>query len=1010
MARTSAADVSLDVKFEVPESEIKRVQKILQSKFRIEAEDPLWVKNREKLAKLSKDIEVSKKNSVDLDKQMSAVDKRISKNVERAGKFKEKENKIEEKMSRLLDGIDKRREKASGQEKVRLDKRYEQIKNIAQTQINSNAEQEKSLRDQYQSADEEYSKLYDSIVQHKEDEKKLTNELLQSEKDRTSLLQEQRATQEAIARELMKMQKGLDYDTAMKQAKTMTSLSGKQTAFEKHRVRLLETTKKHRKEQLRADLATAKFNKEYLKKQGIGFFERRRMWRAERAQAFKSAGFSSKAAKEERKSISLREKAGAVMKDQMGGLVGTLAKLAGPLMALAGIGAFIMAMINANKQIKDAQKNVFKFAAISKTAWGSVQKGQTIGIKQLDGYVKTLDTMYDRVGLTFDEAVQGVGALTSAGVNFGDVMKNNGKLMVDVAHMATMSGMEFNEMAAISGEWVTEFGKQTSQLTGTFVDLMSAASRTNMTTTRFFSSVMNAAQGLAIYGTKVEDVSAVFADLVGNMKIPQKQATEIATAMLNTVDTMTSEQKVLVSEAGDAHGLLQKEITAMSSRKDLTADELKQLEHMKWLLNAQLDPLEKGVRLFEALTPADRLKAQLKALSSKIPALANVDAMNIGELKEVLKTEGVKLRELGKPFGMTDKFIMAIEKMPDASSFDDIGKSITDEEKKKAKAKMNEQADIIDQGTKSIQDILANKIAKFMRDIYRFLSHTLGPIVKGIWNWIKNLPGVRDKAETSEVNSAILNELERLNTQKESVTAEITDLETKLKSTKDPTKRDKISKQIQAKNLEVASITSRASGMQDRLKEIEKGKGKIGAQRRENMMSSIYESRRRDAAWAVASLSDTGEKQEGQTALNDISNAIQVEQNPEEAIKSIVSGLKLKKVQNIFKDAFGFAKGGYTGQGPSSQVAGLAHKGEFVFDKDSTMKAGPSNLKSLMQAIKFQSVPTAAALTPPMAIGATSTGTSGSTYNNNVVLNINQRDRQEIEQIVYKVLYDQKGR
>lgn len=64
---------------------------------------------------------------------------------------------------------------------------------------------------------------------------------------------------------------------------------------------------------------------------------------------------------------------------------------------------------------------------------------------------------------------------------------------------------------------------------------------------------------------------------------------------------------------------------------------------------------------------------------------------------------------------------------------------------------------------------------------------------------------------------------------------------------------------------------------------------------------------------------------------------------------------------NAMKSAFGgtavggflgFAGGGYTGDGGKYDAAGVVHRGEFVFDKDSTTKLGKANLYRLMDAGK----------------------------------------------------------
>ncbi|VTN08325.1 Phage-related minor tail protein [Raoultella terrigena] len=43
----------------------------------------------------------------------------------------------------------------------------------------------------------------------------------------------------------------------------------------------------------------------------------------------------------------------------------------------------------------------------------------------------------------------------------------------------------------------------------------------------------------------------------------------------------------------------------------------------------------------------------------------------------------------------------------------------------------------------------------------------------------------------------------------------------------------------------------------------------------------------------------------------------------------------------------GFSSGGYTGPGGKYQPAGMAHKGEYIFDQASTNRIGVSNLEAL---------------------------------------------------------------
>lgn len=50
---------------------------------------------------------------------------------------------------------------------------------------------------------------------------------------------------------------------------------------------------------------------------------------------------------------------------------------------------------------------------------------------------------------------------------------------------------------------------------------------------------------------------------------------------------------------------------------------------------------------------------------------------------------------------------------------------------------------------------------------------------------------------------------------------------------------------------------------------------------------------------------------------------------------------------NFFPFLFGFAKGGYTGMGRDNEIAGVAHRNEYVFDADSTRRIGVQNLERI---------------------------------------------------------------
>lgn len=84
----------------------------------------------------------------------------------------------------------------------------------------------------------------------------------------------------------------------------------------------------------------------------------------------------------------------------------------------------------------------------------------------------------------------------------------------------------------------------------------------------------------------------------------------------------------------------------------------------------------------------------------------------------------------------------------------------------------------------------------------------------------------------------------------------------------------------------------------------------------------------------------------------------------------------------------GFARGGYTGDGGKHQMAGIVHKGEFVWDQDTTKRYRP-----LLQALSGGSVPSLTATRSSYAAGGYVTGESGGSP---VEVNIHNHTGQQV--------------
>jgi len=1089
MARKSK--IILDVDFgEIDESRVKELSKHLGEKFRKEHIDFGWTEVEKSITGVQKQLTSIDKESDQANQKLKSVGEKIHDNMSKLEKvqsrindqnvkssekvidferkiqdMKVKRAKIDAQLSNLSDKTDEKSMNKAAllqDEKARAAQDYELLVNQLKEEANkSEEEQNKLIADRLDTE----STLEDLYKQHADIKDEATkkqeeyNGLLAEEVDYTDKLktmQKERAEMvSAIATELKKSNSYMTDDEALTHAKKYISYDQKQTVFEKKHIDMFKKSKKNRKEELKDKMAELKLHKAVLASQHVGWLERGKIIRAEKMQLKHELGFKKPGLREK---LVEKVKPGAVVGEQAGQLMAVVGKLAAPLLALGGLAGIIMTILKFNKEVAEARKQLFLFGATGSDAWARIEKGNLAGAKSTDGYIRVLESMWDRVGMKYDEALQNVGALTNAGINLNDVMRHNAETFVEVEHMAMLSGKTFGDMAAISGEWVTDMNISTSRLMDTFVTLRHGAANADMTTTRFFSSIMNAAQGLMLYGTHVEDVSTAMSNLVKGSKLGQKEATGLATSLVTLSSTMTDEQKFLVIQQTDVIKKLEQERNELQNNENQRNKEIdnliakrNKLEQQHKILSVsdekrlallqeekdRLDKLsgtifesgagafEKSVRAFEALKPADQVEAAVKAIVKMKDATININDPK--QLSEVLRKFGrTELTRLGKVFGMPEDTWRLIEDNAlQGKKLSDIGKSITDEEEKKAKEKASEQAAIIAQGTKPIQDTIEQTIARWLRNIYMILEKFFDVVM----DWLG-----RDYKKSLQLSDDIIDELKKQQDRHAELLTDIKETELKIQKEANAKKKQELEKQ---KDL----YESQEKTVNKNIKTLMESKGDIKALQTVQSIPIIggkvanilydAESRMKEAGKATRDVQE-------QTAADIINDPGASKEDKDKAAGFILGTeptldvkrtnyatggteptLDVKRTNyatggtepalDVKKKKTNYATGGYTGLGSQNAVAGLVHNKEFVFDAMSTRKAGPENLAMLMRAIK-----TTPAITRPTDIarsiggGTTATTTAGSNVINTVTIQVNQRDRQEIEQIVYKVLYGER--
>lgn len=820
-------------------------------------------------------------------------------------------------------------------------------------------------------------------------------------------------------------------EDALNQAKKMVPMSKEQSKFEQKYLSVVKDEKKQKHAMLKEELKRLELQKKLLRQEGVGRTEIKKFAKEEKAEILRSLGFNKKA-KEEESNIAAKtaEKAKDLTKDQGKEMMHLVKHLAGPLLALGGIATFVMTMLNYNKQVMEARKNVYKFAAESGDAWKRVEKNQIMGIGTLESYRSRLRSLWDQVGMKYEEAVKAVGTLTSAGIKFEDVMKHNAKTIAEVESMSIMAGMSFDQMSEISGEWVTEFKKDTEDLTGTFVNLMHDASKTDMTTSRFFSSVMNATQGLAIYSTRVEDVSSAFSDLTKNVKMPQKEATKLATSLLDSVNNMTSAQKAMIAQQGDARdaleaelkdlqkinaagkisveqrermakltelleapkydakqiAALEQELANINALSDKSKDQKDRAKEISKILGQQRNVLNESVRMLEAQNPAQRLRTQLAALAKGAAGIfKGVDIFDPSQLAAVLSKNRTELEEIAPTFGIPKETLRLIEDLSQqGQSFEDVGKEISSSQEKALKEQMEKQAHVVELGTRPILDTLEEKIGKFLEDIYLWLEKILVPFInKHAIPFFKMVAKLMDSdyEQKENVVDEIDARIKEMKEKRDKADKTIEKLEPKEKK---GTLTDKEAKELKTARFNKSSLTNRIGTLETTSKNARDVKNNLG----ESIFGKLGFSNSVKDAKTDSELSLGNDKLiEFQNKINDLTGDTKTaakwlyeyyfkndvvkllgkQDKKQSEITEVILPWKtlqdqikqgkfgtadVVQLKEIVKDIFGFKKGGYTGTGQKSDVAGIVHKQEFVFDAESTKKAGVSNLEKLMSEIK----------------------------------------------------------
>jgi len=429
----------------------------------------------------------------------------------------------------------------------------------------------------------------------------------------------------------------------------------------------------------------------------------------------------------------------------------TIIPIAG-LLAFAGIAAKMMEL---DKETKTLYRSLATIAGQSKDIFK---------LPHGEGFTKTMKTMNYSIldyakkwGMTFSDASSEMESISGTGITLFELMGKAGKkagsgfenlmlgnerysmkLADKIKTMALFSGKSFSDMTNDVAAWQNEFGISLNRSLLLFTKLRKDANKTGLVTGRYFEKVMTAASGMIIYGTRLEDVSSLFADLANAMDLPREKAAELAAALMKGQNEFTYEQQVLIGQLGGAEAELKKQLVEYRKKRDAaTGEERKILEkriHDMEEVAAITDPMSKMARTFELLDPGRLFKVRLqdlmKVAADKFKGVSIMDTKELAKIirlqKQNILLQGGQQRgwDMNALIGLAD----ALDGLPDvASKIKDLSKSLGVNSKDLMDA-------IESQDPKAIADVL-NKMNKNLtsKEIQKaFEKAGFDNLVKGI--------------------------------------------------------------------------------------------------------------------------------------------------------------------------------------------------------------------------------------------------------------------------------------
>lgn len=457
---------------------------------------------------------------------------------------------------------------------------------------------------------------------------------------------------------------------------------------------------------------------------------------------------------------------------------GGIAKLGQSITALPGLGflagglaGIVGILTEMDSKIKGMRKSIISVAGQS-ADWGKTlrhardESGKLMYDKKgkpiYEAFVKTGSTiddirvkqrkMAEDLSLMPEVITEWTKGFSDAGFKLDDITEN----LKSASAISTKFGMDMGEVTGLLGgvrEIMMPVGTSMGDVSQQIIDLGAEAANSGLTMTRFYQKTLNAATGLGVWGTKLTGVGDMMSWFTKEMKLPEKEAAEFAEKMIKGWQSMSVEQKTLVSQGSTFEKELSKELSLGSELTDarivgfqkIMGWEGRSTEETKKMFKTLKQIPNNWDRTVRALNVSDVQKQIQTQYEGFLNALGIDPTQDMRVVASKLNEKSqMALTSLGKVYGLNSEaeiqnFRRVIDVMADKNA---VGLSTLGKNEKKVQAELQKkQLQIEDAAirkqTLPIVDAIKNQVEYWLQDIYTVLTGKIWPMLKIGFGWLK---------------------------------------------------------------------------------------------------------------------------------------------------------------------------------------------------------------------------------------------------------------------------------